>query len=49
MNYVARITHEVEANDEGDALNKAQQLSEEADMRDFTITGELESKIVNRY
>lgn len=49
MNYVARITQEVEADDEGEALTKAQALSDEADIRDFTIVNELESNIVTRF
>lgn len=48
MNYVARITQEVEAQDEGEALTKAQELSDVADIRDFTIVSELASNITRR-
>ena len=44
--YVVTITHSVEANDEGEALDKARNLAEEADMDDFVIVEELESQMV---
>lgn len=46
LKYIATITETVEANDEGEALDKARNLAEEADMEDFTIIEELESQMV---
>ena len=48
MNYQATYTAMVEANDEGEALDKARTQAEEADIRDFVINNELESNIVAR-
>lgn len=48
FNYNARITETVEANDEGEALDKARSLAEDADIKDFVLTHELESRIVNQ-
>jgi hypothetical protein len=47
LNYNARITKTVEASDEGDALEKARTLAEDADMKEFAITEELVSRVVN--
>lgn len=47
--YVVTITHSVEANDEGEALDKARNLSEEADMDEFVISEELESQIISTH
>lgn len=44
--YKATITQVVEANDEGEALDKARNLAEEADMEEFTLTEELESQML---
>lgn len=46
LNYRATITQTVEANDEGEALDKARNLAEEADMENFVIVEELESQMV---
>ena len=46
LKYVATIIETVEANDEGEALDKARDLAEEADMDEFTISNELESKLI---
>lgn len=46
LNYRASITQTVEANDEGEALDKARNLAEEADMENFVIVEELESQMV---
>lgn len=35
VNYDATYVAEVDANDEGDALGKARQMAEEADVREF--------------
>lgn len=48
LNYNARITKVVDAEDEGDALEKARQLAEDSDMNEFIITEEKESRIINR-
>lgn len=48
LNYNARITQVVDANDEGEALDKARTLAEEADMNDFIFTHENESHIISR-
>ena len=47
--YVVTITHSVEANDEGEALDKARNLAEEADMDEFVVTEELESHIISTH
>lgn len=44
--YKVVITHTVEGNDEGEALDKARTMAEEADMEEFVIVEELESQIV---
>jgi hypothetical protein len=46
MNYNASIVVEVLANDEGEALDKARDRAEDADIRQFTIGSEGESKIL---
>lgn len=47
FNYNARITKTIEASDEGDALEKARTLAEDADMKEFILTEELASRIIN--
>ena len=49
LNYKATITQTVEANDEGEALDKARNLAEEADMEEFVITEELESHMIGNH
>ena len=49
INYVCSITETVEANDEGEALDKARNKAEEANMNEFTITEEKESRILSTY
>lgn len=48
LNYKASITVTVEGDfpDEGVALDKARNIAEEADIREFNIGEELESKIL---
>ena len=46
MNYNASIIVEVLANDEGEALDKAKDKAENADIRQFTIGSENESRIL---
>ncbi len=46
LNYNARIVKSVEANDEGEALEKARILAEDADMKEFTLTEEMVSRVV---
>jgi hypothetical protein len=48
LNYNARITIPVEADDEGSALDKARNIAEEADMSDFILTEEKESRVVGQ-
>ena len=48
MNYNASIVIEVEANDEGEALDKARDKAEDADIRQFTLGKENESRILRR-
>jgi hypothetical protein len=48
LNYNASIVVEVDAKDEGEALDKARNMAEEADIKQFTICGEGESQIVGR-
>lgn len=47
LNYNAAIIVDVMAKDEGDALGKAREIAEEADMSQFTLTEEFESKVLN--
>lgn len=47
-NYTASIVVEVEAKDEGEALDKARNKAEEADIKEFVIHGERESQILYR-
>lgn len=47
MNYNASIIAEVMAEDEGEALDKARDYAEDADIRQFTIGSENESKILS--
>ena len=46
MNYNASIVVEVEASDEGEALDMARDRAEDADIRQFTIGCENESRIL---
>ena len=48
VNYMATYTAMVEAEDEGEALDKARTQAEEADIRDFNIHNEMESNIKQR-
>jgi len=48
MNYNATITLEVEAEDEGQALDKARDIAEDADIRQFSLGSEGESKILRQ-
>lgn len=45
-NYKAHFIAEVEAEDEGEALNKAREMAEDADISDFTIGAEDEFQIL---
>ena len=45
-NYNAFIIVDVEANDEGEALDKARNYAEDADIRQFNIGEEKESRIL---
>lgn len=47
LNYMAAITLEVEANEEGEALQKARDLAEQAPMSSFSIIEEEASRIIN--
>jgi hypothetical protein len=47
-NYNASIVVDVEANDEGEALEKGRNIAEEADIKQFTICGEREAQIIGR-
>lgn len=46
LNYNARITLDVEANEEGEALGKARELAEEAPITSFNLTEENNARIV---
>ena len=48
VNYDATDVAEVDANDEGDALGKARQMAEEADVREFQIRNEKEARVLAR-
>jgi hypothetical protein len=47
-NYNASIVDEVDAKDEGEALDKARNKAEEADIKEYVICGERESQILSR-
>lgn len=47
MNMTASMDIDVMANDEGDALDKARDIAEDADPRQFTIHGEREAQILS--
>lgn len=47
-NYNASIIVDVDAKDEGEALEKGRNIAEEADLKQFTICGEREAQIVGR-
>lgn len=52
MNYIASMVVEVEVEGhgpelEGIAMDKAREIAEDADMREFTINSEVESKILS--
>jgi hypothetical protein len=48
LNYNASYVTEVDAKDEGEALDKARNRAEEADVKEFVICGERESQILSR-
>ena len=48
LNYNASYVTEVDAKDEGEAYDKARNMAEEADIKEFVICGERESQILNR-
>jgi hypothetical protein len=50
LNYVAsiRVTVNGDFRDEGEALDKARNMAEDADMNEFTIGNELESRIIEQ-
>jgi hypothetical protein len=47
-NYNASIVVDVDAKEEGEALEKGRNIAEEADIKQFTICGEREAQIVGR-
>ena len=47
FNYNASIVVDVEAEDEGDALGKARIMAEDADISEFTLGNEGDTKILN--
>jgi hypothetical protein len=48
FNYNASIAIDVEAKDEGEALSKAREMAEEADIKEFSICGEREAQILRQ-
>jgi hypothetical protein len=46
LNYNASFIAEVLADNEGDALDKARDMAEDADIKQFVISNENESKII---
>lgn len=46
MNYIAKYVAVVEAENEGEALDKSRTMAEEADIHDFTLAEERESRIL---
>lgn len=51
LNYLATINVSVEGdfNDEGEALSKAREIAEDADINQFSIGEEKESRIISAY
>jgi len=49
LTYLATVVKTVDANNEGEALEKARDLAEECDMNEFVICEERESRILNGY
>lgn len=49
LTYLANIVKSVEANDEGEALEKARNLAEESDINEFVIVEERESRVLSNY
>lgn len=49
LNYDASIIVDVEGEDEGVALDRARNIAEDADPRQFTICNERESRILNQF
>jgi hypothetical protein len=48
FNYNASIAIDVEAKDEGEALSKAREMAEEADIKEFSTCGEREAQILRQ-
>lgn len=48
LNYNASYVTEVDAKDEGEGYDKARNMAEEADIKEFVICGERESQILSR-
>jgi len=48
FNYTASIIVDVDAKDEGEALDKGRNIAEEADIKQFVICGEREAQILGR-
>lgn len=48
LKFECKITQTVEANDEGEALDKARTLAEDADFAEFTLLEEKESTILSQ-
>lgn len=48
FNYNASIVVDVDAKDEGEALEKGRNIAEEADLKQFTICGEREAQVLYR-
>ena len=48
LNYNASYVTEVDAKDEGEAYEKARNIAEEADLKEFVICGERESQVLSR-
>ena len=46
LNYNAFITCEVYGENEGEALDKARDMAEEADIRQFVLNGENNAKVI---
>lgn len=51
LNYLATINVSVEGdfNDEGEALSKAREIAEDADINQFSLGEEKESRIISAY
>lgn len=47
LNYISKFIADIEADDEGSALEKARNMAEDADMSEFTLADEREARVLS--